>query len=186
MRLFIAVDLPETLKTRIQELIENLSRAMARDAKIKWVRLSQFHITLRFLGECEEAWASQLRDALNRIVTQNKSFPITLEGLGCFPDHGMPRALYVGVSEGKDALKALAEQIEVGLGIQNNRSFHAHLTLGRVKNAANGNRIRSRLQEHPFPSLGTFTVETITLYKSILSPRGPTYDPLHTVYFSKR
>ena len=190
MRLFVAVDVPETLKTSIEELVRSLAEETRRDrAKIKWAGPSQFHFTLKFLGECEEAVVPKLAEALDLAAAQREPFPITPNGIGAFPGRGTPHIIWLGVSEGQEPMAALSADIEAALEdlgfAKEERPFHAHLTLGRVKSASNGDQLRSHLEEYPVPPLNTITVETVTLYQSILSPEGPTYQSLHTSYLSE-
>jgi 2'-5' RNA ligase len=54
------------------------------------------------------------------------------------------------------------------------RPYTPHLTLARVREAA-GLRSAGLLEATGEATLGTTTVEAITLFESRLSPQGPTY-----------
>ena len=47
IRSFIAIELPQPLKSRVDEVQRELRRT---DADVKWVRPEGIHLTLKFLG----------------------------------------------------------------------------------------------------------------------------------------
>jgi 2'-5' RNA ligase len=93
--------------------------------------------------------------------------------------------LWVGVSG--EGLDALAGELDAWLGeelgfAKEKRPFHAHLTLGRVKNGG-GVDLLEGLDEHPF---GSCVAHEVVLYKSVLQRRGAEYTPLARLALSGR
>ena len=99
--------------------------------------------------------------------------------LGVFPPTGLPRVLWIGIADGAESLGIVHRLLAERLGVADrgeDRPFHAHVTLARVRGrmASLGDVLREVDN-----SVGTPTrVDHITLYESHLSPGGPRYEPL--------
>jgi len=52
IRAFIAVELPDALRQEVADLQANLR---STGADVKWVQTNNLHLTLKFLGNVEEA-----------------------------------------------------------------------------------------------------------------------------------
>jgi 2'-5' RNA ligase len=91
----------------------------------------------------------------------------------------------MGLVEGKEALVSLQQQIEVLLekiGFQaEDRPFHPHLTLGRVKSSRGREDLVGRMEKYREEEFGDFLVERVNLFKSDLRPSGPIYTPLREI-----
>lgn len=186
MRLFVAMTAPEDIQERLGELTQTVARQINKEKnKIKWVQPPNFHLTLKFLGECEGERLPSLLEALQSAIHTASSFSLTWNGLGCFPDRGSPQVVWVGVQEGRDQLTALAAAIESALEplgfVKENRPFSAHLTIGRVKEIQNGQKLRSLLATQSHPPFGTTPVNSLALVQSVLSSAGPHYTVLQTI-----
>jgi len=184
MRLFVAVDLPEEIKEKVGQVLKDLASVLSPEkADIKWVKPEQIHFTLKFLGECPEERIPEITQTLDAAVKDIKPFTLRLGGLGVFPDKGPSRVIWLGLQEGKEAMSNLALRTELALEplgfASEDRPFSAHLTLGRVKSTKHPDKIRSLLDAAVKKSLGVFSVGEVVLYRSILSPTGPTYSILH-------
>src|SRR5262245_38317150 len=123
MRLFVAVDLDDEARAAIAAEQRRVGAAMG-DARssVKWVKSAQMHLTLVFLGEVSEAHAPTVVEAIARPV-HAAPFAITFQGLGVFPNHGGPRALWIGVTHGEAALVRLQSELA-------RRKGEAGMTLG--------------------------------------------------------
>jgi RNA 2',3'-cyclic 3'-phosphodiesterase len=119
-------------------------------------------------------------DAVN-IELDAPAFEIAVEGVGVFPPHGAPRALWVGVAAGSARLTSLQREI-AGLirdrGVAfDDRPFHPHLTLARWRESRSSDRLIALAAAHRGEIARTH-VDRATLYQSRLSSAGPTYTPL--------
>lgn len=172
MRLFVAVDIPEELRERLKPLLNLLSRYRG----IKPVEPENLHITLKFLGEVNDARAELVKDRLRKV--EFDPFTIRFRGIGFFPRPDYMRVIWVGV-EGEGIYK-LAEKIEKEmrkLGFKKDREFRAHLTVGRVKRIDADLRMKLAEELKEFNrDYGEFTVEEFRLKRSTLTPKGPIYD----------
>jgi len=181
MRLFIAVDISETIATAIEDAQKQLRQA---GADVAWVKPGNLHLTLKFLGDTPEARLNDVKAALDLVAPQHTAFDIRLYDLGCFPDRGAPRVIWAGVTDGREQLAALAAAADKSLAElgfpRETRPFVAHLTLGRLRSARGADRLRKQIEKLAAANFGSCRVEAIRLYQSTLAPGGSIYSVLHT------
>ncbi len=186
MRLFVALDIDEPIRQKLQGFVEGLSR-YAPD--IRFVRPETFHITLKFLGETEKLEAIQQSLAEIRAG----AFTVDFRGYGFFPGPKNPRVFWAGIETGPE-LQSLATAVDgrlSQLGFERERGpLQLHLTLARSGSGrprpmpgdkANTRfaRLQERLSKLPQPEFGTMTAREFYLYESKLSPSGARYIKLH-------
>lgn len=186
MRAFIGIDLPEA----VRESLGALQRELAEShADVKWVEPANLHITLKFLGEISEEQRREVEALLKRLAAQTPRFLVSLEGVGAFPSIRAPRVVWVGISQGSNAVTGLAESIEresAALGFQREeREFAPHLTLGRVRSGRQRRELTQRLETLTWTPLPAWSASTVTLYQSVLSAAGPRYSVLAEVPLRK-
>jgi 2'-5' RNA ligase len=151
---------------------------------IRWVPAHQFHFTLKFLGEVPDDRVAAAREATARAAARISPFDLALEGLGAFPEAGPPRVVWAGCGAGCEELVALAAAVEAAFGeagfLKEPRTFSPHLTLGRVKDprAIPTRPFRDALARGTAAKFGTIAAREIVLFRSDLSPAGPTYTAL--------
>jgi len=164
MRLFTAVDLPQSMLLKL----ERLQSALRPEALVKWSPLDNLHITTKFIGEWPEERLDQLTGALGKIAPQ-APFELELKHLGWFPNEHSPRMLWVGMGK-EQPLQALAEATDdclLSLGIEReDRPFTPHLTLARMKNPVPLDRLRKKVHDMQSTELGAFPVTRFVLYRS--------------------
>ncbi len=77
--------------------------------------------------------------------------------------------------------RAIDEKLEP-LGFKKeNRGFSPHLTVGRVKTARNKDQLLKVIEQHHEKEFTIQKVQSITLKKSELTPKGPIYTTLREV-----
>lgn len=182
MRLFVAADISEETRAQIRAIREQLTAQFveARDApRVTWVKDEGAHVTLRFIGEVSDERAAAIQTVLLSDVVL-EPFDVRWDRLGTFPGGRSPRVIWIGATSGGGGLAELARQVEDRLtpvvGPGETRPFKAHLTVGRVKEPGRfiWPEALSRVTLEP-----TMThVDHITLYRSRLSPKGPTYSSI--------
>ncbi len=173
MRTFLAVEVPQQERKMIADFIVTEAKS---ELPIKWVKFENLHITLKFLGEIDERKKTDITPVIQTICSKHSSFTIKLEGLGCFPHPRNPRVIWIGVTQGGDELCAIADALEKELaqfGFNEEKRFHPHLTIGRVKKSCGVEDILAKTI-HTDP----FEVSAVMLFKSTLKPDGPVYDEL--------
>jgi 2'-5' RNA ligase len=175
MRCFLGIALPPDPQKVLQETLVRLRRTAA---PVRWVKPENLHITLKFLGELGEDHLENLKTRLAKV--DKPVLQLALDGLGTFPPRGTPRVLWAGVRDVAGSLKRLAAELgraAVRVGVaREERPYHAHITLGRLRGSTGKEELRSALEEHS-PELRSepFAPEHFTLYQSTLTPEGSVY-----------
>ncbi|MEQ8173663.1 MAG: RNA 2',3'-cyclic phosphodiesterase [Syntrophomonadaceae bacterium] len=176
MRLFIAIPVTDAVKD-YAALVRNEMDMNHPD--VKWVEKTNYHLTLKFLGEVDPASLGEIKKRLKTVAEACPVFNISTRGLGFFPSRGRPRVIWVGVYGEMDKADFLGERVdayltELGFDPEKKRSFH--LTLGRIRSdlglaelQLKAAGVNKRGEEH------SFTVDQFLLMESKLSSRGPHY-----------
>ena len=165
-RLFIALPLPEPLRTVLAQLCTSIPH-------IRWTPPEQLHVTLRFLGDIDSSRIPTMVERLSTIHVE--PFLLPLEGVGSFPPKAPPRVLWVGLGNGHPRLHQLRKQIDdalLNLGIEFDvRTFHPHVTLGRCDDEP-GPEVTKWLRAHEKFEGPSFRVDAFDLVSSELRPSG--------------
>ena len=176
MRLFVAVNLPAEARESAARAVSPLVKAAL---PVKWTGGDGIHITLKFLGEVDEALAGPIGAALTAAVAGVKPFELALGGFGAFPDLSRPRVLWFGV-ERHPALELLANYVEKAVGpfgfSPELRPFQPHLTMGRAKREARPAAFRSLgdlAREVSWEAV--ISVASVDLMQSTLGSAGASY-----------
>jgi 2'-5' RNA ligase len=181
MRTFIAVELPPGVKRKIEEVQVPLKKT---DTFVSWVKPGNVHVTLKFLGEVEEERIEDVFQGTETALKESKTFNLSLKDLGCFPNSKRPRVIWVGVDKGKDELSQMQRQIEEELFKfefpKEERSFSAHLTIGRVKSPRNIEELTRRMDNTKFQT-EEVRIDEVVVMKSQLHPQGAIYTPLKKI-----
>jgi RNA 2',3'-cyclic 3'-phosphodiesterase len=169
MRLFVALDLPWTLRQRLASLA-GLGIPGAR-----WVPPENYHLTLRFIGEAPRHLAEEIDHALAALKTRD--FALTLAGVGTFDKGRRPTSLWVGAERNR-SLDHLRGKIETALqrvGLEpERRRFNPHVTLARLDNAAEA-KLAAFVQAHNLFRSDPVSVEHFTLFRSQLGKEQSVY-----------
>jgi 2'-5' RNA ligase len=190
MRLFVAIEMNRSVEEVAREVIADLCGRVARlapRARVTWSNPERIHVTVRFIGEADEARVQNIRAALGPTIDA-PAFDVTVEGVGAFPLRGAPRVFWAGLTDGRDNLleveRAVSQRLE-SLVPAEDRPYSPHLTLARVKEP--GNLSRAALFEGlATRQFGRVHVDAITLFESRLSPKGATHVPLQRSALRRR
>jgi len=188
MRIFVALQTPNSVRDRIAQFIEDV-RELAANAR--WVRPESLHVTLKFIGEKSPAEVEKIKHMLAGISGQQR-FDVAVRGCGFFPSAKSARVFWVGIEE-NPRLKNLANAVDEAVckaGIpREEHEFNPHLTLARAGSGA-PRRLRSDRKKRVFEKLqerlakidnfefGTMTASEFILFQSKLSPSGAHYATL--------
>lgn len=179
VRAFVAVNLSENLVEAFRVLLSDLKNPRL---DVKWIEPEKIHLTLKFLGNVEEASLESYWRALEEAVGGHSSFPMTLKGLGAFPNLRRPRVIWVGAFTPEDSLTKLQKAVEeafIPLGFPaEERPFAPHLTLGRVRTPKNLPQLSQSIQERQDFYIGEMKVQKVSFMKSTLTPKGAIYQEL--------
>ncbi len=180
MRLFVALELNDEVRAAAARMVEELKHRSARlapRARITWVVVERLHQTLQFIGEVEASRVETIEGALAGPFDV-EPFDVRLAGAGVFPRSGRSRVIWAGITSGDDDLRRLARQVASRLAsarIQpDDRPFHPHITLGRVRELA-GLGTTALLEGLDATPLGTVAVAEVVLVESQPTNRGHDY-----------
>jgi 2'-5' RNA ligase len=143
---------------------------------------SNLHVTLKFLGQIDEARVDAIGDALIAAARRTPAFDVNVRGLGAFPTATRARILWAGLAPAAPlvSLAAAVDAALAGLGIaRESRPFAAHVTLGRVRESRRNPALADALARPA--DCGRLAVTRISLMRSELHPRGARYTELATV-----
>ena len=178
-RAFLAIDIPDEIR---RALTTTQGKLKQERAHVGWVLSHNFHVSLAFLGDILTEDAEIVTEIMDQATRAALPFPLVVSQLGTFGRPRSPRTIWAGI-EASQSLTRLQEMLvdplhQLGLH-QETRPFHAHVTLGRVRSARGRQALSERITKLEQTSFGQFTVTTVILMKSALTPDGPIYTPHH-------
>jgi len=181
IRSFIAVDLDDDV---IREKIARTQRDLEQTgAQLKIVDPRIIHFTLRFLGEVPQTTIEIVKEAMSSVMFER--FDVVLCGIGAFPNLRRINVIWIGVTQGEDRLDEIFQKMEPRLRkigfAQDAKGFNPHLTIARVKSALNREPLAGYLSKSEKTEFGKFSVTSIRLKKSTLTPSGPIYTTIHEI-----
>jgi 2'-5' RNA ligase len=166
--MFVAAWPDEDTKQRLSDL------NLADEKGLRPVGLGRWHVTLRFLGEVDEALVPALADGL-RVAVAAVPGPVQCRlgpGTGWFTG---VRVLQVPAA-GLEALAAAVREATLPLvaePAQGEPPFNGHLTLARAKGRRRAGPALRALAGIPFDA--SFAVDHVDLVVSTPSPHGHVY-----------
>lgn len=191
-RIFVGVELEPGVRAAAAAAADALRTELARgDLRVtaRWIPQDNLHITLFFIGEVTEQRVEDVRGALAPSFAV-PGFDIRLSGLGAFPSSGVPRVFWIGIRSGAEEMGALQAEVNARLAslgcVPEGRPYSAHLTVARVKDLqsrGHASRVR-RILGGLEVDAGVSHVSAVTLFRSLVSSKGSTYEPLLRVPLS--
>ena len=189
MRAFIAIPLNREIHQHLSVFCRD-NGLNSREHGFRAVKPENIHLTMKFLGEIDQSQAEKIGFALTQLSSGSTPFTASLKGIGAFPGwNNHPRVIWVGV-EPLEPIRHLFQGIDhtlVRLGIPGDRKpFSPHLTLARISFVDHGSEQTIRRLQNPShePEFGSFSVDRVNLYRSVLQPGGPVYSILSSHPFS--
>jgi 2'-5' RNA ligase len=184
IRAFVALRMAPRVDDAIIAFVDRL-KPLSSD--VSWVDSANLHLTLKFLGAAVPLDALEpLVSSLERLARSIVPFEVLTGGVGGFPNLRRPRVIWVGLeSADLSALASRVEAVAIEAGFRaETRSYSPHLTIGRIRTLRNWNATRqvleTVLEADTNLVFGKSRIEKLNLYRSILSPKGATYDLLKT------
>jgi 2'-5' RNA ligase len=187
IRGFIALKLGKVLLPTASSAIRTLMASPQGDA-IRWVRPENLHVTLRFLGGIREDLLEPLHRAVGLAVATQPAFNMRIGPLGLFPRSRRPRVVAAALLP-ENPVSGLAAAVDRGIqaaGLPGEeRTFRAHLTLGRVKRNAPRSLAGltekvDQMNQEPESPTGSDRITQVVMLRSDLKPDGPVYTELWT------
>jgi RNA 2',3'-cyclic 3'-phosphodiesterase len=186
-RLFVAVPMPNEVRTLIGSVIQLLSH---EDWPVRWIDPETAHMTLHFLGATAPERAELLRLALAGPVAKIDQFTLKTSEFGVFPNPRQPRVLWIGLEGETESLERLHR--ELGLSLKRlgfeaeTGKLRPHITLGRVRDDAPAS-LSAAIQAQLGPNSPTSRVTAnsiqvpineVLLVRSFLDSKGARHVPI--------
>lgn len=195
-RLFIAVDLPESVRRQLARLVADAPGG------VRPVRPEQLHLTLHFIGDTDDAAVAALAAALAACGTSRPArrtervsphrpressgaaFAIDITGVGVFPPRGRPAVLWAGVADDDD-LRTLHADVAAALAscgfAAEPRPWMPHVTLARLTPRAPRAWTTAFLDRHRDLAVPGIPVGSFRLYESTRTAEGTVHTTVATV-----
>lgn len=187
LRVFLALPRDTLWVESTRDLVERLRRSLP---EASWTRPASWHLTLKFLGEVSLGQATEFASALTPAMEAAVPGEIMASQAVVFPLRGPARVLGIGFapSETLEWITRLAAEGErqarrLGLS-QENRDFHPHVTLARLRRPwpdAAVESYRSEVDGWRFPS---WHARSCVLYQSHRERDGAVHTPLQEWSFA--
>ena len=166
-RLFTGIEIPPAIGQSLAMMRGGLPGA-------RWIDPENYHLTLRFIGDIDDALAHEIADVLGRVHRQ--AFDLRLDGLTSFGGR-KPRAVVAAVAPAGPLLELQAEHDRLlqRLGLEpEGRKYTPHVTLARLRDASNQDVADYLSVRGYFPSR-VFTASRFVLFSSRSSVGGGPY-----------
>lgn len=168
MRPFIAVDCKEQ-KNYLKSIQSQLP---IKESKLKIV--SDFHITLKFLGKTPK---NEIIEIINKLKgIKFKEFNFSLDNIGFFPNDNYIRVIWLGTKENSEIMN-LQKIIDKTIKTKNDFKFKPHITLARVKQVTDRDNFFNKIYNIKYEEK-TINVKSFKLMNSTLTPLGPIYETI--------
>jgi len=182
-RLFVGARVAVGVANALSGAAETLARR-ARDAgiEIRWVAPVNYHVTLAFLGNTRVDAIAAVIDALEAATTETARIAFKTSRLGAFPSIDKGRVVWAGI-EDQGALGKVAARVAQGLaalGVADRKPFHAHVTLGRLRETRPLKELVLPMAEQMF---GETRIDGITLFESETKSSGSVYREIAKIAF---
>jgi 2'-5' RNA ligase len=166
-RLFTGLEIPPDIGQSLAMLRGGLPGA-------RWIDPENYHLTLRFIGDIDDALAREIADMLGTV--KRTAFDMRLDGLNSFGGK-KPRAVVATVAPAQPVLDLQAEQERlmrrVGLEPEG-RKYIPHVTLARLRDTSSRHVADYLSTRQPFRSQ-SFRAARFVLFSSRASVGGGPY-----------
>jgi 2'-5' RNA ligase len=146
-------------------------------ADLKLVEVENLHFTVKFLGDVPDSVLDEVDGKVRKLTLQRME--VDVRGLGAFPDDGAPRVVWAGVGYEDLDMVSKSAQIVIdalrGVGETDERAYHPHITLARVRSPTNIEALQALLAAYASKDFGRTPIMRLKLKSSTLTPRGPAY-----------
>jgi len=185
LRLFIAVDVPESARNRVAEVIGPFRD---RVPVARWTKPDGWHVTIKFLGSTWPRLLGEVREAIASAAAAAKPIETKLTELGVFASVRRARVIWAGLDDPGGVLARMAEDLDDRLSdffVPEKRGLTPHLTLARMNPPRDLSEFAPDLVGTP---VGTdrFVIDRLVLYRSRLSPSGARYEPIEAAALGSR
>jgi 2'-5' RNA ligase len=166
-RLFIGLEIPPQVANALASLRGGLPGA-------RWIDPEFYHITLRFIGDIDDALAREIAFMLDQV--NRRGFDVRIDRLDSFGGR-RPRAVIAGVAltAPLTELQAEQERLMQRVGLEpEGRKFTPHVTLARLRDSSSL-QVADYLASRSPIRISAFSVSRFVLFSSKASVGGGPY-----------
>jgi 2'-5' RNA ligase len=183
LRLFIALDTPPEVRSALAQVRDHLRTSRA---DVKWEPDEKLHCTLKFLGATDETLVPEIVRQLISISETTPPINVVYRTLGSFPNARDPRVIWIGMDDQAGVIGHLQTRIGNGMSAlgyaSEDRPFHQHVTLGRVKSRRDIRNLLTMMETVTFESRPV-SLNEVAVVRSDLKPGGSVYSILKAIPF---
>lgn len=168
-RLFTGLEIPPEIGAALARYRGGLPGA-------RWIEATDYHITLRFLGDIDVDVAEDVLEHLSGLRAR-PALALTLDRLGAFGGD-RPRALYASLAPSPDLAELQTEQERLvrRAGVEpERRKFTPHVTLARLRRDASPEGVAMYLSQSDLFEPLSFSATRVALYSARDSTGGGPY-----------
>ncbi len=179
-RLFVAITLPDPIRTTLVDLQREL-KPILPSSSTAWTRPENLHLTLRFLGNVASTRIPELSQRLGLALAGFGEFDVGCGRLGCFPDLRFPRVVWASVQDAEMRLirlQRLVNETVVGFAqTPAEATFVGHITLAQLKpiKRPEAEHLAHFFERAATRHFGDWQVSSIALIRSQPSQAGAGY-----------
>ena len=166
-RLFTGIEIPPAIGQSLAMMRGGLPGA-------RWIDPENYHLTLHFIGDIDDALAHEIVDVLGRVHRQ--AFDLRLDGLTSFGGR-KPRAVVAAVAPVTPLVELQAEHDRLlqRLGLEpEGRKYTPHVTLARLRDSSS-RQVAEYLAARGYYRSSSFAVSRFVLFSSRASIGGGPY-----------
>jgi len=165
-RLFTALEIPS-------DIVQSMALLRGGLPGARWIEPENYHLTLRFIGDVDDALAEEIADLLCKV--KRPGFNLRIDGLDSFGGN-KPRAVVAAVPAVAELVELQAdhERIMQRVGLEPDRKYRPHVTLARLRDTSSRQVAAFLSARQPFRS-PPFSVSRFVLYSSRASIGGGPY-----------
>lgn len=181
MRLFVAGDLSQDQIGRLAPKVDE-ARITASFEAIRWIPEQNWHATLAFLGDREEAELDAILATVDAAWSHRGSLDYRPYRIQAMPHRSQPRLLALRANAGV-GLQEFYFRLNQALGIRDrHRTFQFHVTVARFRELRgdDARALTDAIRDLSSLEGEEWTLPSITLFQSELSQAGANYRALKT------
>jgi 2'-5' RNA ligase len=184
VRLFFSINPPPDVIHHLSAIQSEVRKVLEMgfdpQRAVRWIRPTQFHLTILFLGNVPLAEIASLEMTANEVLTSFNELPIlTLSGIGSFPAFHRPRVLWVGCRSNRLLLQlqsGFLAAFSKKIPLKENERSYPHITIARFRHLPRrfAERMRILSEKDWFPEC-VWRVNSVSLMQSVPGPEGAEY-----------
>jgi 2'-5' RNA ligase len=129
LRIFTGLEIPS-------EIAQSLSMLRGGLPGARWIDPENYHLTLRFIGDVDDALAHEVASMLGRV--RRREFELRFDGLTSFGGR-RPRAVVAALAQTQELMELQAEheRLMQRVGLEpEGRKYTPHVTLARLRDSS--------------------------------------------------